>query len=77
MQTSVVDVVISEQQFPDGRGVDFLKQMRVLHPNTIRILVALPVLFAAGMAVMDTTDGVLMVKAYNRAFVNPPSQTVS
>ncbi|GAC1630664.1 MAG: HoxN/HupN/NixA family nickel/cobalt transporter [Nevskia sp.] len=32
---------------------------------------SLPILFAAGMSVMDTTDGVLMVKAYNWAFVNP------
>lgn len=32
---------------------------------------ALPVLFAAGMSLVDTTDGVLMVKAYNWAFVNP------
>jgi len=31
----------------------------------------LPVLFAAGMTVMDTTDGVLMSKAYNWAFLNP------
>jgi high-affinity nickel-transport protein len=31
----------------------------------------LPILFAAGMSLMDTTDGVLMVKAYNWAFVNP------
>lgn len=32
---------------------------------------SLPILFAAGMAAMDTTDGVLMTKAYNWAFVNP------
>jgi high-affinity nickel-transport protein len=32
---------------------------------------SLPVLFAAGMSAMDTTDGVLMSKAYNWAFVNP------
>lgn len=31
----------------------------------------LPLIFAAGMSVMDTTDGVLMVKAYSWAFVNP------
>lgn len=34
-------------------------------------VLCLPVLFAAGMTVMDTTDGVLMSKAYNWAFVNP------
>lgn len=32
---------------------------------------SLPILFAAGMSAMDTTDGVLMSKAYNWAFVNP------
>jgi high-affinity nickel-transport protein len=32
---------------------------------------SLPILFAAGMTVMDTTDGILMSKAYNWAFVNP------
>ena len=34
-------------------------------------VLSLPILFAAGMTVMDTTDGVLMVKAYHWAFVNP------
>jgi high-affinity nickel-transport protein len=34
-------------------------------------VLCLPVLFAAGMTVMDTTDGVLMAKAYNWAFINP------
>jgi high-affinity nickel-transport protein len=31
----------------------------------------LPILFAAGMSLMDTTDGVLMAKAYRWAFMNP------
>ncbi len=34
-------------------------------------VLCLPILFAAGMSVMDTTDGVLMAKAYNWAFLNP------
>jgi high-affinity nickel-transport protein len=37
----------------------------------IGAVLSLPILFAAGMSLMDTTDGVLMVKAYNWAFVNP------
>jgi nickel/cobalt transporter (NiCoT) family protein len=37
----------------------------------IPAVLCLPILFAAGMTVMDTTDGVLMVKAYNWAFLNP------
>jgi nickel/cobalt transporter (NiCoT) family protein len=34
-------------------------------------VLCLPILFAAGMTLMDTTDGVLMTKAYNWAFINP------
>jgi len=34
-------------------------------------VLSLPILFAAGMSLMDTTDGVLMVKAYKWAFLNP------
>jgi len=34
-------------------------------------VLCLPMLFAAGMTIMDTTDGVLMSKAYNWAFLNP------
>lgn len=34
-------------------------------------LLSLPLLFAAGMSLMDTTDGVLMTRAYHWAFVNP------
>jgi len=34
-------------------------------------VLCLPILFAAGMTLMDTTDGVLMSKAYDWAFLNP------
>jgi nickel/cobalt transporter (NiCoT) family protein len=34
-------------------------------------VLSLPLLFAAGMTMMDTTDGVLMSKAYDWAFLNP------
>lgn len=34
-------------------------------------VLCLPILFAAGMTLMDTTDGVLMTKAYDWAFQNP------
>jgi nickel/cobalt transporter (NiCoT) family protein len=34
-------------------------------------VLCLPLLFAAGMTMMDTTDGVLMCKAYDWAFLNP------
>jgi high-affinity nickel-transport protein len=34
-------------------------------------ILALPLLFAAGMCAIDTTDGVLMTRAYGWAFVDP------
>ena len=37
----------------------------------IAAILALPILFTAGMTAMDTTDGVLMTKAYNWAVSNP------
>jgi high-affinity nickel-transport protein len=37
----------------------------------IAAVLCLPILFAAGMSLMDTADGVLMSKAYRWAFMNP------
>ncbi|HSC99475.1 MAG TPA: HoxN/HupN/NixA family nickel/cobalt transporter [Casimicrobiaceae bacterium] len=37
----------------------------------VAAVLSLPILFAAGMSAMDTTDGILMTKAYDWAFVNP------
>lgn len=34
-------------------------------------IIALPIIFAAGMSLMDTLDGVFMCKAYDWAFVTP------
>ena len=34
-------------------------------------IIALPIIFAAGMSLMDTLDGVFMTKAYSWAFTNP------
>jgi nickel/cobalt transporter (NiCoT) family protein len=34
-------------------------------------IISLPILFAAGMSLMDTADGVFMSKAYSWAFVSP------
>jgi high-affinity nickel-transport protein len=34
----------------------------------------IPALFTAGMSLVDTTDGVLMLGAYNWAFVEPVRQ---
>src|SRR5439155_2177241 len=37
----------------------------------IYALISLPLIFAAGMSLMDTTDGAFMSKAYSWAFSNP------
>ena len=38
---------------------------------SLMAVLVFPVLFAAGMALVDTTDGVMMLGAYNWAFVKP------
>ena len=38
---------------------------------SVWVILAFPALFAAGMTLMDTTDSVLMVRAYGWAFRNP------
>ncbi len=37
----------------------------------ITVVIALPLIFAAGMSLMDTADGAFMAKAYSWAFANP------
>src|SRR6185437_2794277 len=62
-----------------GLGFDTASQVGLLAMTAgasagnlpVPAVLCLPVLFAAGMTVMDTTDGVLMSKAYNWAFLNP------
>jgi high-affinity nickel-transport protein len=41
------------------------------HGVSIWSIMVFPALFAAGMSLIDTTDGVLMLGAYNWAFVRP------
>src|SRR5713226_5066317 len=41
------------------------------HGVSIATILVFPALFAAGMALIDTTDGVLMLGAYEWAFVKP------
>ena len=38
---------------------------------SIASIIVFPVLFAAGMSLIDTTDGVLMLRAYDWAYVKP------
>lgn len=48
-----------------------LSAAQVEHGFAIGPVLVLPVLFAAGMALVDTTDGILMLGAYEWAFVRP------
>ena len=44
---------------------------RAMHGMSLPPLLAFPLLFAAGMSLIDTTDGIMMLGAYNWAFVKP------
>jgi high-affinity nickel-transport protein len=62
-----------------GLGFDTASEVAVLAMTAgaaagdlpIAAALSLPVLFTAGMCVVDTTDGVLMSRAYDWAFLNP------
>lgn len=41
----------------------------------IAMVICLPILFAAGMSLLDTADGVLMTTAYNWAYITPLRKT--
>jgi high-affinity nickel-transport protein len=64
-----------------GLGFDTASEVALLALTTaaatgaghapVGAVLALPLLFTAGMTLMDTTDGVFMAKAYGWAFSNP------
>ena len=62
-----------------GLGFDTATEVALLgvsataaaHGTAIWSILIFPALFAAGMTLVDTTDGVLMLGAYNWAFVKP------
>jgi nickel/cobalt transporter (NiCoT) family protein len=62
-----------------GLGFDTATEVTLLglagaqaaHGLSISAILVFPALFAAGMALIDTTDGVLMLGAYEWAFVKP------
>ena len=61
-----------------GLGFDTASEISLLalssgasESNFIRGIISLPILFAAGMSLLDTLDGILMTSAYNWAFFNP------
>lgn len=62
-----------------GLGFDTATEVAILglsaeqaaHRFAVGPVLVLPALFAAGMALVDTTDGILMLGAYEWAFVKP------
>ena len=62
-----------------GLGFDTATEIAVLGVSaaaaakglSISSMMVFPILFTAGMALVDTTDGILMVGAYGWAFVKP------
>ncbi|GAB0118336.1 HoxN/HupN/NixA family nickel/cobalt transporter [Acidisoma sp. 7E03] len=62
-----------------GLGFDTATEVSLLgvsatqaaHGVPIAAIMVFPVLFAAGMSLVDTTDGILMLGAYDWAFVRP------
>jgi high-affinity nickel-transport protein len=62
-----------------GMGFDTATEVALLTTTALlasehiawQAILALPILFTAGMSVMDTTDGVFMNAAYGWAFFNP------
>lgn len=62
-----------------GLGFDTASEVAVLAMTAgaaagnlpIAAALSLPILFTAGMCAVDTTDGVLMSRAYHWAFINP------
>ena len=62
-----------------GLGFDTASEIALLalssgasqHAISFIGIISLPILFAAGMSLLDTLDGILMKSAYNWAFLNP------
>jgi high-affinity nickel-transport protein len=62
-----------------GLGFDTASEVALLtissltakHTHSISAVMALPILFAAGMSLLDTADGILMTSAYRWAFTTP------
>jgi len=62
-----------------GLGLDTASEIALLalaagvatHRVPLLAILALPTLFAAGMSLLDTADGVVMSRAYGWAFANP------
>ena len=52
-------------------GLLGISAMQVAHGMSLWSMLIFPALFTAGMALVDTTDGVFMVRAYGWAFANP------
>ena len=79
LDSTTIDLCLSVFAWAFGLGFDTASEVGLLAMTAgasagnlpAAAVLSLPILFAAGMMAMDTTDGVLMSKAYNWAFVNP------
>ncbi len=62
-----------------GLGFDTASEVAILGMSAgasskgfpIFIILILPLLFTAGMSLVDTVNGIIMTKAYSWAFINP------
>lgn len=59
-----VKVVISDQRMPDGKGTDFLGQVKVSHPETVRLILS-------GYADVGTVTDAINVGAVHRLMTKP------
>src|SRR5690606_33862631 len=62
-QDHATDIVIAEQVLVDGRGVDFLRDLRIRYPDTVRLLM------------LDNTDTQVVRDAINEAAVYQVAMT--
>lgn len=66
-----------------GLGFDTASEVALLaisakvtaQSTPVALVICLPILFAAGMSSLDTTDGILMATAYNWAYITPLRKT--
>lgn len=66
-----------------GLGFDTASEVALLaisakatsHSVPVSLIICLPILFAAGMSLLDTADGILMATAYNWAYITPLRKT--
>jgi two-component system, probable response regulator PhcQ len=64
LETTSVDVIISDQDMPEMPGTDFLKYSRAFSPNSIRMMLT-------GKATLDTAMEAVNTGGISRFFIKP------